>query len=121
MIFFILVALFVLFFAWGGAFIEGRHSFENTYFKGALITKYLLQGGRSFEGALFRGNTVSQVSFKVVRAIGYIKYARKFLPRETSRMLYLGLVEPHFRYCCSVWGSCGSVKTKKLKNCKTGL
>ena len=50
MICFILVALFVLFFVWGGAFIEGRHSFENTYFKGALITKYLLQGGRSFEG-----------------------------------------------------------------------
>ena len=59
MICFILVALFVLLFVWGGAFIEGRHSFENTYFKGALITKYLLQGGRSFEGgALFRGNTV---------------------------------------------------------------
>ena len=50
MICFILVALFVLFFVWGGAFIEGRHSFENTYFKGALITKYLLRGGRSFEG-----------------------------------------------------------------------
>ena len=51
-------------------------------------------------------NHISQVSSKVVRAIGYIKYAGKFLPRETLRMLYLGLVEPHFRYCCSVWGSC---------------
>ena len=71
MICFILVALFVLFFVWGGAFIEGRHSFENTYFKGALI-----RGGRSLQniyfkggahsrgalirrGALFRGNTVT--------------------------------------------------------------
>ena len=70
MICFILVALFVLFFVWGGAFIEGRDSFENTYFKGALI-----RGGRSLQniyfkggahsrgalirgGALFRGNTV---------------------------------------------------------------
>ena len=49
-------------------------------------------------------NHISQVSSKV-RAIGCIKYARKFLPRETLRMLYLGLVEPHFRYCCSVWGT----------------
>ena len=34
-------------------------------------------------------------------------------------MLYLGLDEPHFRYCCSVWGSCGTVlrqKIKKLQN-----
>ena len=54
-----------------------------------------------------------------MRAIGYIKFARKFLPRETLRMLYLGLVEPHFTYCCSVWGSCGTVlrhKIGKLQN-----
>ena len=62
---------------------------------------------------------ISQVSSKVVRAIGYIKYARKSLPRETLRILYLGLVEPHFRYYCSVWGSCGTVlrqKIEKLRN-----
>ena len=29
-------------------------------------------------------------------------------------MLYLGLVEPHFRYCCSVWGSCGATTRKTL-------
>ena len=49
-----------------------------------------------------------------MRAIGYIKYARKFLPRETLRTLYLGLVEPHFRYCCSVWGSCGTALRQKI-------
>ena len=51
--------------------------------------------------------------------MGYIKCARKFLPRETFRVLYLGLVEPHFSYCCSVWGSCGTVlkqKIEKLQN-----
>ena len=60
MICFILVALFVLFFVWGGAFIEGRHSFENTYFKGALIRggahyKIFTSRGRLFEEALIRG------------------------------------------------------------------
>ena len=64
---------------------------------------------------------IFQVSSKVVRAIGNIKYARKLLPRKTLRMLYLGLVEPHFRYSCSVWGSCGTVLRQKLNNCKTGL
>ena len=68
MICFILVALFVLFFVWGGAFIEGRHSFENTYFKGALIRggrslqNIYFKGGAHSRGALFRGNTVSACS-----------------------------------------------------------
>ena len=29
-------------------------------------------------------------------------------------MLYLGLVEPHLRYCCSVWGACGVTSRKTL-------
>ena len=54
-----------------------------------------------------------------MRAIGYIKYERKFLLRKTLRMLYLGHMEPDFRYCCFVWGSCGTVlgpKIEKLQN-----
>ena len=58
-------------------------------------TKYL---GVQIDNQLKWKDHISQVSSKVVHAIGYIKYARKFLPRETLRMLYLGLVEPHFRY-----------------------
>ena len=79
-------------------------------------TKYL---GVQIDNQLKWKDHISQVSSKVVRAIGYIKYARKFIPRETLRMLYLGPVEPHFRYCCSVWGSCGTVlrqKIEKLQN-----
>ena len=29
-------------------------------------------------------------------------------------MLYFGLVEPHFRSCCTVWGSCGVTTRKTL-------
>ena len=29
--------------------------------------------------------------------------------------LYTGIVEPHFRYCCSVWGCCGSMEIYQLK------
>ena len=57
---------------------------------------------------------ISLVSSKVSRAIGMIKYAKKVLPTNLLKMLYLGLVEPHFRYCCSVWGSCGVTTRKKL-------
>ena len=79
-------------------------------------TRYL---GVQIDNQLKWKDHISQVSSKVERAIGHIKYARKFLPRETLRMLYLWRVEPHLRYCCSVWGSCGTVlrqKIEKLKN-----
>ena len=72
--------------------------------------KYL---GIQIDNQLKWKDHISQVSSKVVQSIGYIKYARRFLPRDTLRMLYLGLVEPHFKYCCSVWGSCGIVLGQK--------
>ena len=50
---------------------------------------------------------VASVSLKVSRAIGTIKYAKKLLPNETLKLLYRGLVEPHLRFCYSVWGNCG--------------
>ena len=45
------------------------------------------------------------ISSNVSRAIGFPKYARSFLPEESLRTLYTGIVEPHFRYCSSVWGA----------------
>ena len=50
---------------------------------------------------------IEAVSSKVTRAIGMIKYCKKFVPKYTLKMLYQGLVEPHFRFCCSAWGTCG--------------
>ena len=29
--------------------------------------------------------------------------------------MYKGIVEPHFSYCCSVWGSCGTTRLNKLQ------
>ena len=58
------------------------------------------------------------IASEVSRAIGRTKYAKKVLPSNLL-MLYSGIVEPHFRYCCSVWGSCGATTRKilgKLQN-----
>ena len=35
------------------------------------------------------------------------KYAKKFLPTETLKLLYRGLIEPYQRFNCSVKGNCG--------------
>ena len=41
---------------------------------------------------------------KVSRSLGFLKYAKKLLPKHTLSQMYRGIAEPHFRYCCSMWG-----------------
>ena len=38
-----------------------------------------------------------------------------FLPKASLKNLYTGIVEPHFRYCCSVWGCVGSTDINQLQ------
>ena len=50
---------------------------------------------------------IKAVASKVTRDIAMIRYNKKFIPKHTLKMLYQGLVEAHFRFCRSVWGTCG--------------
>ena len=59
------------------------------------------------------------VRSKISRSFCFLKYAKKLLPKHTLCRMYRGIVEPHFRYCCSVWGSCGDSRLlmlQKLQN-----
>ena len=47
---------------------------------------------------------IKTVSTEVSKAIDFLRHSETFLPHETLKTLYKGIVEPHFRYCCSVWG-----------------
>ena len=58
-------------------------------------------------------DSINAVASKVTRAIAMIRYTKKFIPKHTLKMLYQGLVEPHFRYCCSVWGTRGVTAVKR--------
>ena len=40
---------------------------------------------------------------------------RSFVPYETLRSVYMSLVQPHFDYCDSVWGSCTKALANKLQ------
>ena len=62
-------------------------------------TKYL---GLQIDCSLDWKEQIKAVSAKVSRAVGFLKHAKSFLPKETLQTLYTGIVEPHFRYCCSV-------------------
>ena len=51
---------------------------------------------------------ISTIKNKAFRGIGMLKYFKKYLPLLTIKSMYKSHVEPYFRYCCPVWGSCGS-------------
>ena len=75
-------------------------------------TKYL---GVQIDNSLNWKEHIRTVSTKVSRAIGFLKHAKTFLGQETLKTLYTGIVEPHFRYCCSVWGCAGSTELNQLQ------
>ena len=79
-------------------------------------TKYL---GVIIDKNLNWAEHIKSVRTKVSRGIGFLKYSRKFLPRNTLSKMYRGIVEPHFRYCCSVWGNCGVTRLQTLQKLQT--
>ena len=75
-------------------------------------TKYL---GVQIDCCLNWKEQIKAVSTKVSRAIGFLRHAKSFLPQASLKTLYTGIVKPHFRYCCSVWGCAGSTDTNQLQ------
>ena len=78
--------------------------------------KYL---GVVIDNCLTWESHTSALQKKISRAIGLLNYARNFVQPSTLINLYRSIIEPHFSYCCSVWGSCGASKLgmlKKLQN-----
>ena len=58
---------------------------------------------------------VQAVSSKVSRGLGLLKHAKNFLPFSALTSLYTSIIEPHFRYCCSVWGCAGTTEINRLQ------
>ena len=51
---------------------------------------------------------IKVISSKVSKVLGLLKHAKTFLPEASLRSPYFSIVEPHFRYCCSLWECSGS-------------
>ena len=58
---------------------------------------------------------IKMVTEKASCAIGLLKYAKKYLPIAVVKTLYSSIIEPHFQYCCSVWGCCNSTDILQLQ------
>ena len=72
-------------------------------------TKYL---GPLIDNSLDWKYHISVLSSK---AVGFLKHAKSILFLETLNKLDAGIVEPHFRYCCSLWGCCCVTKNNHLQ------
>ena len=57
-------------------------------------TKYL---GVQIDCCLNWKEQIKAVSTKVSRAIDFLRHAKSFLPQASLKILYTGIVEPHFR------------------------
>ena len=58
---------------------------------------------------------VDTISRKVSHALGVLKHANKFLPKNILKNWYISIIEPHFRYCSSVWGCCSTTYINRLQ------
>ena len=72
-----------------------------------LVYKWIITLIGKAISKLFQQKSVEQLSF--------LKHAKNFLPQDTLKTLYSGIVEPHFGYCCSVWGKCGATEKNHLQ------
>ena len=74
--------------------------------------KYL---GVNVDDGLSWKEYIKSVTSKVLRGMGMLKHAKYYLTEASLKTLYSSIVEPYFRYCCSVWGSCGLTEKNRLQ------
>ena len=51
----------------------------------------------------------------IASGIGTLKRYRSFVPQTAPQSVYNALIQPHFYYCCEVWGHCGTTLAKKFQ------
>ena len=75
-------------------------------------TKYL---GVQIDSELKWREHITFAIGKISRAMGMLKYAKRYLPLNIIKNMYTSIVKPHFRNFCSVWGCCGETLLNKLQ------
>ena len=58
---------------------------------------------------------IDNIKTKANRAFELIKDSKKYLPPDILNKMFIGIVGPHLRYCCSVWDSCSESKVSTLQ------
>ena len=75
-------------------------------------TRYL---GVQIDSKLDWDKHIDTIKTKANRALGRIKYSKKYLPSDILNKMYRGIAEPHLNYCCSICGCCNQSKLDVLQ------
>ena len=87
-----------------------KYEILGTELEVVIRTRYLgVQVGKSLDW----NEHIKVISSKVSRAIVFLNMQKH--PIASVKTLYKSIVEPHFRYCCSVWGCCGATTIHQLQ------
>ena len=78
---------------------------QGTELDTVMNTRYLCV---NIDNSLDWKERIKVISAKISRAIDFLKHNRNFLPQDTLKTLHTGILEPHFRYCYSVWAVAGN-------------
>ena len=74
--------------------------------------KYL---GVHIDNSLDWKKHIQEISRTISRSLGMPKYVKIYLPFHALKNLYTNVIDPSFRYCCSVWGVCGAAEIHQLQ------
>ena len=89
---------------------------DNTPIKQVKVTKSL---GVYIDENILWDSQIDHIYKKIASGIGALKRIKHCVPFSTILTLFKSLIQPHFDYCCIVWGNCNkglSDKLQKLQN-----
>ena len=75
-------------------------------------TKHL---GVYIDNTLELKNDIQEITKKISRSLGQLKYAKRFLPLESLHDIYTSIIDAHSQYCSAIWGVCGLTEVQKLQ------
>ena len=58
---------------------------------------------------------ISALIKKILSGIGILRHGKTYFPLTTIQSMYKSIIEPHFRFCCSLRGVCSATALNKLQ------
>ena len=71
--------------------------------------------GETIDDKLSWNCYIKKLTKKIARGIGAMIRIRHLVPQATLNLIYQALIQPHFDYCSTVWGTCGVTLQDELK------
>ena len=76
--------------------------------------------GETIDDKLSWNCYIKKLTKKIARGIGAMIRIRHLVPQATLNLIYQALIQPHFDYCSTLWGTCSvtlqKISLKKLQN-----